>query len=55
MVHVKAVQFGGGHEPEFGGLTRDGEVAADNTSPEADVELAADLAVAVGDYVARTV
>lgn len=43
------------YEPEFGGLVRDLQLATGDACGEADAELAADLAVGVGDDVLRVV
>jgi hypothetical protein len=51
VVHRQLLDFFGRHEPEFGGLVGDCQLAAGDAGGEADVELAADLAVGVGDDV----
>ena len=51
MVHGDVVEFGGVDEAEFGGLVADGQLAAGDAGDVADVELAADFAIGVGDDV----
>lgn len=50
-MHVEIAEFDWVDEPKFDGFIGDGQIPADDPSPEAHVELPSNLSIAVGDDV----